>query len=1251
MRSVLCLICMLLLASAAFAQTDRGTLTGTVSDPAGAVVAGAKIEASNTASGAKYETASTATGNYTLAQLPAGTYQLTVSMPGFKQYVRQGVVVQVAATFRVNVSLEVGAITETVTVDAEAPLLKTESGELSHNVSYDKVNDLPLITLGAGTGLGNIRNPLQVATLLPGSSFSSDNTLRINGMPSSSQAIRIEGQDATNGLWRQQNQTIQSGLDAIQEVSVQTSNFAAEYGQAGGGYFNYTMRSGTNQLHGSAYDYNVNEAYNAGTPNTNDGNNHHLKNTQRRNDYGFTLGGPIYIPKFYDGKDKSFFFFNFEQFRENQRITTGLTTVPTQAYRNGDFSAALGPQLTQGGKPAVDPLGRPVLQNEIFNPNTTRVLSDGSIVRDPFMGCDGNHPNVICQDKASPNYFALDPVALKIQNYLPSPNLSGLVNNYAVPAYDNFRHTTITSFKIDQAVSSTIKMSGYFSETITRSPNANLTNGFTTQVFSAATPTDSHSYTSRLNYDQTMTPTTLLHVGVGLLLTNMPANGVPFDQTTLQGQGYDFKNFFYNSFPLIGGTNDFVKGGNALGLGTLSLYAHSRDIKPTGNASFTWVKGNHTIKSGAEVVFEGLPVLNFTRANGNYGFAPDQSAIPWASPDKGLNSTTGFGYASFLLGQANSLQLSQITDTRLGNHSLAFFVQDSWKVTHRLTLDYGLRYDFATLLQEQYGRMQNADFSKPNPNAGGLPGMMIYEATCNCRFGQNYPYAFGPRLGLAYQIDSKTVFRAGGGIAYSSSPNNAMLSLSVADFYQYAPDQFGNAAVTLKNGNPRPDLKWPDFSNNYPFASPAGNRNPTAPFIYIADNTGRLPRIFEWSIGLQRQLAKNLVVEAAYVGNRGAWWTAPLLAAQAYNALTPEYLKSQWGLDITNPADGKLLNLPINNPAVLARFPQFANPNTAVYPGFPVTQTLKQALRPHPQWLGVPPFLGPPLGDNWYDSLQAKVTKRFSHGLDFQGAFTWQKELVLGANSDTSYVTPAPVVINDVFDRNSQKQVSAMSIPFMWVMSFSYITPKMPESNSALKWASLLTRDWRLSGVFRYQSGQLIRTPASQNGVMNQLARTDNPGNWGGGTTLMNRVAGQPLMTVDPNCHCFDPATTLVLNPNAWADPGTGKFGTSAPYLNDFRWQRQPSENLSLGRMIRVREKASLEIRFELINVFNRMFLPSPVPVSAGLFGASLAGTNTLQPVTKLPNGNYSGGYGFVDTRNGNGARPRSGQIVARITF
>ncbi len=268
MKRLIYTVCALLIASAAFAQTDRGTITGTVLDPAGAVVPSATIEAKNAATNETYNGAATGTGNFTLAALPAGTYELTVNAAGFKKYVRPGITVQVAETTRIDATLEVGATSDTVTVNAEAPLLKTESGELSHQIDYTEADAIPLFTLnGSGNeGIGNIRDPLSVLSTLPGANFSSDYQIRINGMPSGTQAIRVEGQDNTNGIQQTNSQAVQQSVDAIQEVSIQTSNFAAEYGQVGGGYINYTMKSGTNQYHGSGYDYFQNSALNAGVP-------------------------------------------------------------------------------------------------------------------------------------------------------------------------------------------------------------------------------------------------------------------------------------------------------------------------------------------------------------------------------------------------------------------------------------------------------------------------------------------------------------------------------------------------------------------------------------------------------------------------------------------------------------------------------------------------------------------------------------------------------------------------------------------------------------------------------------------------------------------------------------------------------------------------------------------------------------------------------------------------------------------------
>jgi hypothetical protein len=277
------------------AQSDRGTITGTVSDPAGAVVANADIELKNVQTGAVYTAASSNTGNYTLSQVPTGTYEISVSVSGFKRYVRSGITVLTAQTLRIDVPLEVGATSDSVTVTEQASLLKTESGDLSHNVTSNTLNSVPVLSIGAAAGTAGIRNPYSVLQTIPGADFRPDSSIRVNGSPSNTMTFRVEGQDANNG-WSATQSITQPSVDAIQEMAIQTSNYAPEFGQVGGGFFNVTMRSGTNQLHGSAYEYFVNEALNAGVPFTNDGHGDLLRPRARRNDYGFTLGGPVYIP-------------------------------------------------------------------------------------------------------------------------------------------------------------------------------------------------------------------------------------------------------------------------------------------------------------------------------------------------------------------------------------------------------------------------------------------------------------------------------------------------------------------------------------------------------------------------------------------------------------------------------------------------------------------------------------------------------------------------------------------------------------------------------------------------------------------------------------------------------------------------------------------------------------------------------------------------------------------------------------------
>jgi hypothetical protein len=1275
------LACLFLFALAAFGQGDRGSITGSIVDPQGAASPNASIDVKNTATGELFHGGTSSTGNYVIP-VPTGKYEMTVTAPGFKKYVRTNLEVRVATDTRQDVKLEIGGVSETVTVTEQAPLMKTESGEVSHTMATDDVTQLPVLTTngnGGATGTGNIRNPLQEVTLLPGTSFQNDTSLVVNGLPANSENIRIEGQDSTSNIWKIAQQNSQGGVDAIQEVAVQTSNFNAEYGQAAGGYFNYTMKSGTNTFHGSGYDYFVNEALDAGLPFTDRcsqsslyclpiDQRQHIRNRVRRNDYGFTLGGPIDLPKVYNGKNKSFFFFNFEQFRQNNLNGTTTVTVPTTAYRQGDFSTALCQSYVGGAAGgaggtctpyptvhlvgtqtnAIDPNNTQLIQGQIFDPYSTRLVN-GSQVRTPYLN------NVIPMT-------SLDPVALAVQKLIPLANGPGDTNNYSVPAYTSFQHTTNLSVKLDHSISPTIKISGYYSQLNTYAPNVD---GGIMPLALGGADTNIWNHTTRLNYDQTLTPTLLFHVGIGYFQTSEPHVAPPFDQSTLGLKGYQANMIM----PDIGGISG-GQGGFSRGIGA-TFSASAYEEKPTGNASLTWIRGNHTFKFGADYTQEGYPVPSNWRANGNFTFGSAETADPWQAT-QGLSSPnpTGFAYASYLLGLPDTLNLNAPTDSKLGYHSFSLFAQDSWKVTRKLTVDYGLRYDYQTYMKEQYGRMQDASFNTFDP-VTNHNGAVLYQATCKCQFSHNYPYAFGPRLGAAYQIDTKTVLRGGAGLQYDveEAPNGVLYS--AADYYTIFPNGYGispmqNTAVPQQNGlqggnpyaagNPYGNVPviWPNLNQNkYPiFNNGIGAPTSSLPFIFF-DPHNRPGRVLTISVGLQRQLSRDLVVEVDYVGNRGAYFPAPNLAQIASNSLTPQGLLSQFGLDMNNAGDRALLTDQLSNPAVQQRFPQFATTPVngtltvpSIYKGFPASQLLEQALRSVPQWGGVSPWLGPPLGKTWYDSMQASVTKRFSHGLQAGGNFTWAKGSVIGAASDSTFYLGNQALTTDIYNFNDNKQLNQYVKPLATTVTFTYTTPKFESDKFAMKAVSQVTRDWQLGGVLHYESGALIGEPASNNNLLTQLGRVAGGFTSGFGNNFQN-LTGQSRFTIkDPNCGCFNPQNTQALNPNAFTEVAGGAWGTAAPFYSNYRWQRRPSENMSFARAFRIGKEGryNLQIRGEFFNVFNRLFLSTP----------GVAFTNPLLPVTTTnSNGAVinSGGYGSIATLNGAGATPRSGQMVARFTF
>jgi hypothetical protein len=413
MRLLTLALCCALFSTILFGQAGTGTITGTVTDPAGAVVPNTPVEVRNTDTNVAYPAQTTDTGAYTVPRLPPGPYSVSVGAAGFKKLTRAGVTVDAGQTLPLDLVLEVGSNTESVTVTAEATLLKTESGDVVHNVTLAQLDDLPILGVGtANAGSNGIRNPYNSVVFLPGVSYVANFAMIVNGAPTNTAGYRIEGLDNTNHTVAFAIMQNMPNADAIQEMAIQTSNYAAEFGQAGGGLFNITMKSGTNQFHGTAFEYFVNEDLNAGAPFSYKPEGGKFKLRNRRNDFGGTFGGPIVIPKLYDGRNKSFFFYSYEYYKEAQGLTFS-DTLPTSRYQAGDFSE-ISPNGGAGFNPAIgvpstpiatDAAGRSVFANEIFDP-TTRTTVGGVGVATPFTN------NIIPLSRFSP-------VATSVQKLLP----------------------------------------------------------------------------------------------------------------------------------------------------------------------------------------------------------------------------------------------------------------------------------------------------------------------------------------------------------------------------------------------------------------------------------------------------------------------------------------------------------------------------------------------------------------------------------------------------------------------------------------------------------------------------------------------------------------------------------------------------------------------------------------------------------------------------------------------------------------
>jgi hypothetical protein len=733
----------------------------------------------------------------------------------------------------------------------------------------------------------------------------------------------VDGQDSTNiyapGFFFYQ----QPSVEALEEVSLQTGNYAAEFGQAQGGIYNFAAKSGTNEYHGGVFYRLTNEDLNAHQPYTGS------RAPSRQNNFGGTFGGPIRIPHLYDGHNKTFFFFSFEGFRSVLPVPNSgtFTTVPNAADRAGDFSADLGAQVLCGGTACKDGLGNPIYAGQIFDP--ANLAPDGYT---RFMFPNNRIPT-----------SRMDPVALKIQSFLPAPGNALQSNNFALSGTSP-RPQNLPSIKLDHNVSPSLKLSTYYS--YVGGSGQTSTDGLPVNITTAGLNTSAAS-TARVNIDKTVSASTLLHLGVGYVNAQVTKFQFPevdnFDQVSQLG----LSGGITKGFPQISGLGDSSASGAPIGGMNKGIGATYHQAVNTGeftsSVSLSWVKGSHTYKFGGSM---HTRMEGFTQCQGGWGvyaFSAAQTGQPFGAGGVTLTTTNGspgLNYASFLLGLPNTVSVSPCGSLNWHDHAIAGYVQDNWKVTRRLTLDWGVRYDLQNPPIEDRNRISSFSPTLPNPSAGGLPGAVLYQGsgpgTCNCdNIFARYNYAFGPRIGVAYQLNSKTVIRGGWGFFFGAP---ALFSPSTPQFpgagtgydtISFTATRSGASALPngLQGGLP---VNTSLFSSTLhlvgalPTVNPiTGVSNLNTPTFYDP-SFGRPPRLSQFNVALQREVIRGMTLEAAYVGNRGAWIQG---AMYQYNSVTPAILAAH-GLSLANANDRTLLNSQIGSAAVNTRKRVYRFPET-----------------------------------------------------------------------------------------------------------------------------------------------------------------------------------------------------------------------------------------------------------------------------------------------------------------------------------
>ena len=1123
--SLLVLLISLIAAPQLWAQAESSAITGRVTDPTGLAAIGAEIVATNLANGTEYRAKSGSDGNYLLPALALGAYGLRASLAGFRTYINPSVQVSVATTARVDIQMQVGEVRENVTVSAVAPVLETESHSVATVVDDKQIAELPLKMTGSSTHIE------QFVFLTPGTVTQRGEVgppfnTQISGTQAFSRELEIDGISLAT---RNDEGVVYvpPNLGSVGEFKVISTNAPAQYGYANGGVEVYSMKSGTKEYHGSLYEYLRNDALDAR------GFFAQSVPVVRMNQFGGTLGGPVGIPHSKKLKD-TFVFLSLQGFRFHTAPNAIITTVPTVAMKKGDFTGYPFP---------------------IYDPSTTAPDGLGGFTRQQ-VSCNGVL-NVICPDRIST-------VANRILSFYPDPNrpgdLGGVIHNYLGGTLANRSDENTWSLKINTRISDRQMISGTFNRGVLTAKNFG---SFPPPVEGG----DSNQQTLffALNHTYTFTPSLVNQVGVGYTYVNNGGTSPPDSRHFLDTLGIKGVPGDPPQFPTI----QFRGPISPEDFGVFAPFAIPEQSYQFRD-DITYIRGKHSLKMG----FNHRRVLGgrIDTSRVNILFRYLESSLP----DAAVQTQTGSPFASMLLGAVDFGSIAY-TPTRPGFRFRYYggYVQDDYKITPKLTVNAGLRWEAFRPPFEVHDRLSSFEPDIPNPSAGNRLGALAFAGFGTGRVGarrlaDTHWANFGPRVGFAYSWNSKTVVRAGFGISFEQSAGlgsgrfPSTLGFNLGSFETGAqtlsPDGGITPAFMLDNGYPQnfnlPPKIDPTFANGHNI-------------VWTPRDGYRAPYLTAWNLGIQRELGRNMALDLAYVGNKG---TRLFSFLDIPNQLDPKFYSL-----------GDLLSHDINSPeAAAAGIPP-------PYPGF--SGSVAQALRPYPQYQAITKQIEPD-GKSNYNALQVKLEKRYSDALNFLVSYTFSKTIT---DADSALTFVAFTSHQNGFNKRAERSIGLQDATHNLVLSYTYRFP-VGKGNRFLNRGGVtnaLLGGWGLSGIQSYQTGYPMAFTVS----------SALPSIIFSGDIRPDRVPGQP-------CHAssgaggFDVNRDAFFDPSAFAAPPPFTFGNAGPHLPDCRVPAFIDEAISLLKETRIDERRSLEFRAEFFNIFNRTVFGGPdADIASPTFG------------------------------------------------